>query len=431
MMPSAFFVLGTISLLLSESQAWTTRPAQTSIRLFSRLHLSRPSSESCSKQTNVDNERRSKRFDSFSRRDLFAATAGAAASIALGPSTAAFAPAPSIVTTAATCDTTVSVWQRGDRIVYILGTAHISEISSDLAGQLVKDVHPSAVFVELDLKRVSGVTVSPGTPVTSRLPISTDVTELPATGEGASTKQSKIIVSVPALPDSVASRPTESTGIASLAATTKQDDELASASPVLTESPRRGLGQRMLGFGAAAVGKAIQGMYKNLNDSGFKPGEEFVVAVREGQRIGADIVLGDQDVEVTLRRMTQALAQTDLNKLLDPDSELERGMRELMGDSDPSLASSPDAFKSELSTYVENMKTRDSVRKIMTQLQKVAPALVQVMLTERDAYMAAGLDTLNQFEVITAVMGIAHMDGVERNLQSQGWKQMRPSCPRV
>jgi pheromone shutdown protein TraB len=187
----------------------------------------------------------------------------------------------------------------------------------------------------------------------------------------------------------------------------------------------------MLGFGAAAVGKAIQGMYKNLNDSGFKPGEEFVVAVREGQRIGADIVLGDQDVEVTLRRMTQALAQTDLNKLLDPDSELERGMRELMGDSDPSLASSPDAFKSELSTYVENMKTRDSVRKIMAQLQKVAPALVQVMLTERDAYMAAGLDTLNQFEVITAVMGIAHMDGVERNLQSQGWKQMRPSCPRV
>jgi pheromone shutdown protein TraB len=27
---------------------------------------------------------------------------------------------------------------------------------------------------------------------------------------------------------------------------------------------------------------------------GFKPGQEFIVAVQEGQKIGADIVLGDQ-----------------------------------------------------------------------------------------------------------------------------------------
>ena len=43
-----------------------------------------------------------------------------------------------------------------NRLVYLLGTAHISEVSAELAGRLVRDTHPNAVFVELDLKRVGG-----------------------------------------------------------------------------------------------------------------------------------------------------------------------------------------------------------------------------------------------------------------------------------
>jgi pheromone shutdown protein TraB len=37
-------------------------------------------------------------------------------------------------------------------------------------------------------------------------------------------------------------------------------------------------------------------MYNNLSKQGFNPGQEFVEAVKEGQKIGADIVLGDQDM---------------------------------------------------------------------------------------------------------------------------------------
>ena len=161
-------------------------------------------------------------------------------------------------------------------------------------------------------------------------------------------------------------------------------------------------------------------MYKNLDQAGFKPGEEFLLAVKEGQSIGADIVLGDRDVEVTLRRLTQALAVTDVQKLMDPDNELEQSLRELLpSGGDPSMATKdPAAMKEELSTFVESIKTRESVRKIMGQLKEIAPALVQVMLEERDAYMAGGLDTLNQYTVIVAVMGIAHLDGVEANVSN-------------
>jgi pheromone shutdown protein TraB len=149
----------------------------------------------------------------------------------------------------------------------------------------------------------------------------------------------------------------------------------------------------------------------------------------------SDIVLGDQDVQITLRRLSQALAATDLTALTNPDSDLERTMAELFGDSNggQSMASvadkSPKEAKEELTAYVEAMKSRASVRKIMAELKTAAPALVQVMLTERDAYMAAGIDSLNQYAIVTAVMGIAHQDGVEANLQANGWKAVVLQCP--
>ena len=55
------------------------------------------------------------------------------------------------------CDPSISTWKNpaNNRVVHILGTAHISEASAELAGVLVKDVRPNAVFVELDRKRIS------------------------------------------------------------------------------------------------------------------------------------------------------------------------------------------------------------------------------------------------------------------------------------
>ena len=55
------------------------------------------------------------------------------------------------------CDPSISTWKNpaNNRVVHILGTAHISEASAELAGVLVKGVRPNAVFVELDRKRIS------------------------------------------------------------------------------------------------------------------------------------------------------------------------------------------------------------------------------------------------------------------------------------
>ena len=321
-----------------------------------------------------------------SRRQWFSQ----AAAVALTVPTATQATtviAPEKPKSPAVCDTAVSVLMnpQNGRRVYILGTAHISSQSADVAGKLVRDVKPDAVFVELDAKRVgrAGSIVTPN--VSDAAP-----------------------VMVPTAP---------------MVESIEQEAQSRSFS-----LPKLNLRQRVLQAGSAAVGGAIQGMYRKLNASGFSAGEEFVVAVREGQKVGSAIVLGDRDVEVTLRRLTEALAKTDLTELMNPDSELERSMAELLPGKPPSPDMSDEVFKQEMSSYVETMKAKDNVRKIMKELKKAAPAIYAALVEERDIYMGQGLHSLNQFQTTVAVMGIAHMEGVEDTLQQLGWQQVPLKC---
>ena len=311
-------------------------------------------------------------------------------------------------TTAATCDPSVSVWKNPEskRKIYILGTAHISDSSAQLAGTLIDDVRPDAVFLELDAKRVNRVATTTST--TTKSPLPTRTAGGREGGFAISDGQST----------SIENGPTSS---------------VATDSKPIT--PAKGINpfdfkQRFLVAGSAAVGTAIQGMYKNLNKSGFNAGEEFIVAIRQGQKVGATIVLGDRDVEVTLQRLTQALAKTNFATLLQPDSELEKTMNTIMP-SQPIPNSENEKFKEEMTVYVETMKAKENVKLLMTQLKRAAPELYEALVAERDAYMANGLDKLDVFPTIVAVMGIAHVDGVESTLKSRGWVPVPLTCPNM
>lgn len=392
-----------ISLLLylscvAEISAWITPVTQIAIKQTTPTFLAA--------QT-TDTTATTQEGPFSSRRQWFAqVTTSAVVSLTAASSANAIAAekpiAPSL------CDSAVSVWQKGSRRVTLQGTAHISSLSAELAGQLVRDIHPDAVFVELDAKRVgrAGGNIVVGTSAAS------------ASAERRTGSDDTVPASVSSVVPS------------SVIATTSTMEEVEEPQSV----PPRGIGQRLrervLAAGSAAVGNAVRSMYSKLNSSGFNAGEEFVVAVREGQRIGAAIVLGDRDVEVTLRRLTEALAQTDLKELMSPDSELERSMRELMPGPPPSQVMSDADFRQEMSMYVETMKAKENVRKIMGQLKKAAPLIYQALVEERDIYMANGLNSLNQFSNIVAVMGIAHMEGVENTLQSLGWEQVPLKCPK-
>eukprot|EP00970_Alexandrium_tamarense_P020115 scaffold14864_cov407-Alexandrium_tamarense.AAC.2 len=70
----------------------------------------------------------------------------------------------------------------------------------------------------------------------------------------------------------------------------------------------------------------------------------------------------------------------------------------------------------------------------MKALEKTAPEIYQAMVAERDVYMARGLDELSvnvngKVDNTVAVVGMAHVDGIERYLASQGWQALSYPCP--
>lgn len=315
-------------------------------------------------------------------------------------------------TTVSTCDPAVSVWRNpsSGRKIYLLGTAHISDSSAQLAGLLVNDVRPDAVFIELDAKRIKRVSKNNDTTTTSSSSSST-TSSSGSRSQSTGGSERGFPISGP-----IQSAPVDTTNVAAISATDKKINLFD-------------LKQRALVAGSAAVGGAIQGMYKKLNKSGFNPGEEFVIAIQEGQKVGAQIILGDRDVEVTLQRLTQALGKTDIQALLQPNAELEATMAAMMPSSQQIPRSDDVNFKEEMSVYVETMKAKENVTLLMTQLKRAAPELYEALVAERDAYMANGLDKLSIFPTIVAVMGIAHVDGVETVLKSRGWMPVPLTCP--
>lgn len=143
-----------------------------------------------------------------SRRQWIAGCTAAAAAVVAAPpygEAAAVSSSLSVVTSAATCDPAVSVWKLSssggtddERLVYLLGTAHISSKSAEVAGQLVRDVIPQAVFVELDLKRVGGIAKTGGgiaaTPGTKSAPNTNNRNVEEYQAQATATKQQQQIV---------------------------------------------------------------------------------------------------------------------------------------------------------------------------------------------------------------------------------------------
>ena len=67
-----------------------------------------------------------------------------------------------------------------------------------------------------------------------------------------------------------------------------------------------------------------------------------------------------------------------------------------------------------IAAAVENLKNREHVAALRRHLNGAAPSVVEVMLHQRDRQMVNALRRKCQSGVVVAVVGLAHMDGIER-----------------
>lgn len=132
---------------------------------------------------------------------------------------------------------------------------------------------------------------------------------------------------------------------------------------------------------------------------GIAPGSDMCAAVLAAQANGANVVLIDRDIEVTMSRLL-AVPLKEFLGLLSGGGDLEV------------------LSKMEL-TNIEGLLVKDNVDALINALQMRFPGIYDALISERDEYMAHMLHNLqmdNPGAEIVAVVGAGHVEGIMRVL---------------
>jgi pheromone shutdown protein TraB len=248
------------------------------------------------------------------------------------------------------------------REIYLVGTAHVSERSAREVRELIRLVKPSVVHVELCEQRLR----------TMRERIVDDEEKKP--GESASNGKSAFV----------------------------------------QQAVKDFLGAFAGGnVGDGLLQAAFKTFYSFFKLSGLDPGAEFKEAVKEAGCIGAKIVCADRDVTMTLRRLRESVTTMDV-------------MAIVMGRTRPGGPPPPSAMGGSMDNIehlVENLKTRRHIREMREYLAYQMPKIARVFVDERDEIMVEALLRCKG-ERVVAVVGMAHMDGIERRWE-EAQKRLR------
>eukprot|EP00457_Paulinella_chromatophora_P004448 gb/GEZN01004460.1/.p1 GENE.gb/GEZN01004460.1/~~gb/GEZN01004460.1/.p1 ORF type:complete len:471 (+),score=95.90 gb/GEZN01004460.1/:124-1536(+) len=249
-----------------------------------------------------------------------------------------------------------------DSTLYLVGTAHISKSSADQVRDVIREVGPDAVFIELCHSR------------------------LPKLMKGSDDLQ--------------------------------WAKELAAAAGALGPSKKGGK-ELLVGFCL----NTFYGFFKLL---GFVPGLEFQTAVAESKRLNCTLVLGDIPQNQTLKAIVQGLMKDSEGSPLTMKEKkgtvsnpltVKQLLKPSGGGDGGSFLQALRSPKKFIENKVEKTKSRDLVTNMTQYLNEQAPNLCQGLLHDRDDYMASELERTAKegHKSIVAVVGLAHMDGIEKN----------------
>lgn len=138
------------------------------------------------------------------------------------------------------------------------------------------------------------------------------------------------------------------------------------------------------------------------DDMGVKPGAEMISAIEEAESIGANVALIDRDIQVTLQRFWGKMKFLEKIKML---SSLLGG---LIG------------IGKGTEIDIDNITDTDVVTALVNELRGFAPTAAEVLIDERDAYLAGNLVNVaaGGNKTIVAVIGAGHKPGVTKYLKN-------------
>lgn len=132
---------------------------------------------------------------------------------------------------------------------------------------------------------------------------------------------------------------------------------------------------------------------------GIEPGAEMLAAVRDARQTGAEVVLADRDIGITMRRAHRRMGFWEKTKL---SWQITRAI--IGGEEEEEVD-------------VEELLKEDVLTRMMTELGELAPSIKEVVLDERDTFLAEKIRREHAAgRKVLAVVGAGHLSGIKKKV---------------
>ncbi len=134
-------------------------------------------------------------------------------------------------------------------------------------------------------------------------------------------------------------------------------------------------------------------------DEGQQPGAELLAAVKAADEADIEVSLVDRDIQTTLRRAWKRMRLREKFGLMwallsdDEETDEELNFEEMLSDS-------------------------DLLTSLMEELRNMSPGAGEVLIDERDEYIARQIEKVRGKGKVLAVLGAGHLQGVSKHLES-------------
>jgi pheromone shutdown-related protein TraB len=132
------------------------------------------------------------------------------------------------------------------------------------------------------------------------------------------------------------------------------------------------------------------------DDLGVKPGSEMLAAIETAEEIGAKVALIDRDISLTLQRAINQMSISEKIKFV--------------------WGIITSFFSGDEIDDVESIKDGDTLNEVMEYFKEMSPKAYDVLVTERDAYMAHMLQGI-EAENVVVVVGAGHKKGITEYME--------------
>ncbi|MGP8321826.1 MAG: TraB/GumN family protein [Methanosarcinaceae archaeon] len=138
------------------------------------------------------------------------------------------------------------------------------------------------------------------------------------------------------------------------------------------------------------------------DDMGVKPGAEMIAAINAAENSGASVALIDRDIQVTLQRFWGKMRLIEKLRI------------------GGSLIGAALGFGGGTNIDIDHITDQDMVTVLTEELRGIAPTAAEVLIDERDAYIAGNLvrAAAGGGKKIVAVVGAGHRSGIEKYLKA-------------